>query len=201
MRTSWKLVWTAGLCLVPVLVPACSDEEPVAGAPILFNFHTLDAGKAFRSSQLSGEALSWVIDKHGIKTVVNLRGPNAGKPWYDQEAAACQAKNVVLVDLPMSSKSLPPPELLKSIVETLRTAQYPILIHCESGSDRSGAVSGLYRLDILQQDRSEAMKELSPEYWHFRASKPCMDKLVEIYEPTPDWMEQYERDYEELKCE
>lgn len=199
--TRWRWIGMFCSCLALPLLPACGDGDAASVPPILLNFHTLDEGKAYRSEQLSGEALAWVIDRHAIKTVVNLRGPNPGKPWYVAEAATCQAKNVALVDLPMSSQSLPEPPLLKSIVDTLRTARYPILIHCESGADRSGAVSALYRLDILRQDRAEAMKELSPDYWHFKAKKPCMDKLAEIYEPTPEWMEQYEREYGELTCE
>jgi protein tyrosine/serine phosphatase len=178
----------------------CNDNE-AANTPILFNFHAIEGGQAFRSSQLSGEALSWVIDRHAIKTVINLRGTNAGKPWYDEEADACRAKNVALIDLPMSSQSLPAPDLLASIVQALRTAQYPVLIHCESGADRTGAVSALYRIDVLKHDRADALKELGSQYWHFRQSKPCMDRLAEIYEPTAEWMAQYERDYGQLTCE
>ncbi|HOA73365.1 MAG TPA: tyrosine-protein phosphatase [Phycisphaerae bacterium] len=180
------------------LIPGCGDDP--AGAPILFNFHTIEENQAYRSSQLSGEALSWVIDHYGIKTVVNLRGPNPGKPWYDAEAEVCAEKNVVLVDLPMSARSLPEPELLESILQALRDSPRPLLIHCESGSDRSGAVSGLYRLDILGQDRETAMRELSPVYWHFRSEKPCMDTLVESYEPTPEWMDWYRAEYLNLEC-
>jgi protein tyrosine/serine phosphatase len=199
---TWAIAGFAVLgCGLALSLSACNEDDAATSQPFLFNFYALDEGKAYRSAQLSGQALSWVVDRHAIKTVINLRGPNAGKPWYDEEATTCKAKNVTLVDIPMSSKSLPEPQLLESIVEALRTAEYPILIHCESGSDRSGAVSALYRIDILKQDRAEAMKELSPDYWHFRAKKPCMDKLAEIYEPTAEWMQQYERDYEQITCE
>ncbi len=186
-----------------VLFSGCIGWGDVGSAvePFLFNFYAIDGGQAYRSSQLSGETLSWVIDRYAIKTVINLRGSNPGQPWYDEEAETCRTMGVALIDLPMSSQSLPPPDLLASIVKALRTAQYPILIHCESGSDRTGAVSALYRIVVLEQDRADAMKELGPEYWHFRDNKPCMDKLIEIYEPTAEWMTQYERDYGQLTCD
>lgn len=190
------LLMTIGACSTA----GCTNEGASGPDPVLFNFYAIEEGKAFRSSQLSGEALGWVIDRHAIKTVVNLRGPNPGKPWYDQEVAACRDKNVALVDIPMSSQSLPSADLLEQIQQTLRTAEYPILIHCESGSDRSGAVSGLYRLDVLGQDRARALGELSTKYWHFRERKPCMSKLVEIYEPTEEWLARYRAEHDTLEC-
>ncbi len=190
----WTVVVGVSLCLC---VAACSKDPQ---APILLNFHTIDEGNAYRSPQLSGEALSWVIDHYGIKTVINLRGPNPGKVWYDDELSVCKAKKVALVDIPMSSQSLPPPDLLKSVVSTLKTSARPLLIHCQSGADRTGAVSALYRIEVLGQDRTAAMRELSPEYWHFRDQKPCMDKLIEIYEPTDEWMASYEQNYQQIPC-
>lgn len=186
-----------GLCLV--FAAGCGEEEP--NEPIILNFHTLDEGKAYRSPQLSGEALNWVIDRYGIKTVVNLRGHNPDKEWYQEEAAVCRDRNVALVDLSLSSQSLPEPRLLRSIVETLETAERPMLIHCQSGSDRSGMVSALYRIEVLGQDNEAAMRELSSDYWHFRDKKPCMDTLIEMYEPTAAWIEQYAREYQSIKCE
>jgi protein tyrosine/serine phosphatase len=179
----------------------CTKDGLADNPPMLFNFHAIEDGRAYRSSQLSGEALAWVIDRYGIQTVINLRGHNPGKEWYEQEVQVSNAKNIALVNISMSSQSLPHPDLLESIVQALRTSQYPIMIHCESGSDRSGAVAGLYRLIMLEQDRPEALSELSSKYWHFQNKKPCMSKLVEIYEPTAEWMEWYRAQYQEIACQ
>lgn len=179
----------------------CTKDDLANHPPILFNFYAVEEGQAYRSPQLSGEALGWVIDQYGIRTVINLRGHNPGKEWYEQEVQACDAAGVTLVNIPMSSRSLPEPDLLEAIVQALEDSEYPILMHCESGSDRTGAVSGLYRLVVLGQDRQEALAELSPQYWHFRNQKPCMDKLVEIYEPTEEWMERYRTEYQQISCQ
>jgi protein tyrosine/serine phosphatase len=76
-----------------------------------------------------------------------------------------------------------------------------MLIHCQSGADRSGLVSGLYRLEVLRQDRATALRELSTDYFHFRSKYPCMDTLLEIYEPTPEWMSKYEQEYAQITCQ
>lgn len=201
MRTQTRglfLLLMSGMPVVLLSAVGCKDKAP--DKPILLNFHTIDEGKAYRSPQLSSEALSYVIDNYGIKTVVNLRGTNLGKPWYDAEAAVCRGKNVALVDHAMSSQALPSPELLEAILATLATAERPLLIHCESGADRTGAVAGLYRKAVLGQDTEAAMQELSPDYWHFRAKKPCMDTLVEMFEPGDNWLTTYTRNFDTLVC-
>ena len=188
------------LCLAVLAASGCRSDSADTSEPVLLNFHPLVEGQVYRGPQLSGEALSWVIDRYKLKTVFNLRGAHPEELWYREESSACKAKGVQLVDLAMSSQSMPEPALLKSIVATLKRAPTPLLIHCESGADRSGAVAALYRMEVLKQDRTAALKELSPDYWHFRAKKPCMDTLVEMYESTPEWMAQYEQNYQNIVC-
>jgi protein tyrosine/serine phosphatase len=183
-----------------LVLPGCKKSEPASPEQYMTTFHTIEPGKAYRTGQLSPEALTWAIDHHGIKTVLNLRGHNPDKPWYKDEVRVCRDRTVTLVDVSMSSRKLPPPDMLKSILNTLRTAAGPILIHCESGSDRTGLVAGLYRLDVLEQNLEAAEGELTADYGHFRAGKPCMDTFIEMYQPTPEWMAGYEKDYATLKC-
>lgn len=192
--------WFCPVMLCAAMLPGCKKSEPASPEQYMTTFHAIEAGKAYRSGQLSPEALGWAIDRYQIKTVLNLRGHNPNKPWYQDEAGVCSAKKVTLIDVPMSSQKLPPPELLKSVLATLRSHEGPILIHCESGSDRTGLVAGLYRLDVLKQTREEAEAELTAEYGHFRAAKPCMDTFIEIYESTPEWMAEYEEQYDILEC-
>ena len=52
------------------------------------NFGTVVPGRVYRSAQLSGEALSARIREHGVRTVLNLRGPNPDETWYRRERQA-----------------------------------------------------------------------------------------------------------------
>jgi len=182
-----------------LLVTACTDGDKPA-PPILLNFHVIEEGRAYRSPQLSGEALAWVIDRYGIRSVVNLRGTNPDQKWYREEAAVCREKGVVLIDHPFNSQQLPAPELLAGLLETLRSAERPMLIHCQGGADRTGAAAALYRMIVLNQSRQQAMAELSADYWHSRAKAPCMDRLIELFEPTEAWLEQYAATYQQISC-
>ncbi len=175
-------------------VPGTEDDVPI------FNFDVLDAGYAYRSGQPGPDGLQFAIERLGLRTVINLRGANPGKTWYDDEKAVNRQMGVTLVDLRMSAQSLPPADVMAGIVNALKTAEYPILIHCEAGADRTGAVAAIYRILILGQDKAQALKELSLATFHFSFLTPCMDRLVEVFEPTEDWLTWYAANVDQIAC-
>ena len=131
------------------------------------NHHTVDEGRLYRSAQLSGPELGREIDAHHIRTVLNLRGPNPSKDWYRDELTATQAHGAQHYDIGISARSTVPEEKVAQIVAVLRDAPKPILVHCASGSDRTGFVSALYRYAVLEQGAGKAEQELSLWYGHF----------------------------------
>ena len=198
-RSRW--IQSLAVLLVIFTLTGCADPMFIfSGEDLPFNFHELDAGKAYRSAQPTGEELKNVIDLFGIKTVINLRGSNPDEAWYTEEVNICREKGVSLIDHRMRSGSLPKPALLGEIINTLKTAEYPILIHCQGGSDRTGAVSVIYRMLIAGDERNAAADQLSTRYLHFKAYAPCMDFLAEIYEPTDEWLNVYTQNFDQYNC-
>ena len=49
----------------------------------------------------------------------------------------------------------------------LRSAPKPVLIHCQSGADRSGLVAALYEYTIAARPLEEAQEQLSLLFGHF----------------------------------
>lgn len=108
------------------------------------NYHTVLAGEFYRSGQLSAQALARHIRQDGIRSVVNLRGDQTGNPWYDAEIAATRDAGAAHYDLPLlSSKSLSEADANR-LVQVLRDAPKPVLVHCEGGADRTGLATALY---------------------------------------------------------
>ena len=171
--------------LVLVIVVIAAPILTYAGVlKLTGNIDVVDPGAVYRSGQLSGERLTQLITERKIRTVINLRGPNAGRPWYDEEARATQALGVTQIDLPMSATREPDPALLDRLVTTLKTAQKPFLIHCESGSDRTGLATALYRLESLKEAPDVAGKSLSFYWGHFPwlgSPTVAMDRTFESY--------------------
>jgi protein tyrosine/serine phosphatase len=189
--SSVKPVLVGGVIFLSALIDSCNpgDFPNIEGLPA--NFHVVDNGRVYRSAQPDPGQLQTIVEHFGIRTVLNLRGENTGKGWYDAEARACEAAGVTLVNHSMSARSLPPPEMMAAILETLAGAEYPMLIHCESGADRTSAIAAIYRMAVLGDDRAAALQELSLSYLHVRALRPCMDTLAESFDTQPDWLDRY----------
>jgi protein tyrosine phosphatase (PTP) superfamily phosphohydrolase (DUF442 family) len=139
-------------------------------------------GELYRSGQLDAPELSTMIGAHGIRTVVNLRGKNPQSEWYIQEVALCRKLGVQHVDVRWSAQHLPPPAEVIKLLDAYRDMPRPILLHCRSGSDRTGLASALYLIDQKHISWQNARQALSWQYGHF-AIYPYfeMDEFVHLY--------------------
>jgi len=107
------------------------------------NFYKIDE-YAFRSSQPTTYQLRRIIKKHGIKTVINLRGYKDGSAMRALEERVCEEHGVEMVYLEAYSRRIPSAQTLQNFKDTFERVNYPILIHCKSGADRAGLGSMLY---------------------------------------------------------
>jgi protein tyrosine/serine phosphatase len=156
----------------------------LAGLQLTGNVHTVEPGALYRSAQLGESALTDVIDDYHIKSVINLRGADPRASWYRSEIAVSQARGVVHYDLPMSANSLVDPSTMARISALLRSAPKPVLIHCQSGADRSGLVAAIYEYAIAARSPAEAAAQLSLRYGHVPylwSRTGAMDKSFEIF--------------------
>jgi protein tyrosine/serine phosphatase len=156
----------------------------LAGLQLTGNVHTVEPGALYRSAQLGESALTDVIDDYHIKSVINLRGADPQASWYRSEIAVSRARGVVHYDLPMSANSLVDPSTMARISALLRSAPKPVLIHCQSGADRSGLVAAIYEYAIAARSPAEAAAQLSLRYGHVPylwSRTGAMDKSFEIF--------------------
>lgn len=131
------------------------------------NFRTVVPGELYRSAQLSSTQLRAHVETAGIQTIVNLRGSPPGAKWHAAEQAVAAEMNVRLVDFAMSAREILPPERAKALVAVLRASPKPILIHCLSGSDRTGLVSEIYASQVAGLDEGVAEAQITIRYGHF----------------------------------
>ena len=157
----------AGLvCLALVLAVAGVCGGWAAWLRMSGNLHEVDAG-VYRSAQPDPMQVSAFVRERHVKTVLNLRGDHAGDGWYDAEASAVIAGGARLVSIRLSADHEPDGATLTTLVETLRTADRPMLIHCNGGADRAGLAAAVYELAVAHRPAAVAAQQLSFRYGHF----------------------------------
>jgi len=177
-------IFLSTLCLTfSVSFGAAADE----GWPLGANFYEVDAGKYYRSAQLSGAALEKYISKYKIQTVINLRGPNPNEKWYTDEAEVAQRMNVNLISIPMSAGRLPHKKDLIALLDAFQNAPRPLLVHCQAGADRTGEASALYQMLFMGKSKAEALKMLNIKYGHIASMKPAKIYFIRDLWQGTDW--------------
>jgi protein tyrosine phosphatase (PTP) superfamily phosphohydrolase (DUF442 family) len=148
----------------------------------LSNEHTVLDGKVYRSAQLSPDDLRRVIERKKIKTVLNLRGTCPETDWYMGESRATHDLNVSQEDLTLSAKRLPAPAEVRRLVEVLDRTEFPVLIHCQRGADRTGLVATAAVLLHTDATLDRARRQLWPRYGHVRVGRTAViDRFFDYY--------------------
>ena len=148
------------------------------------NFHMVAPDRMYRSRQLNKAELLHYIKTYQIKSIVNLRGVNAGSEWYQDERRVEQELGVTHYDYGISANRDVSNEDLSAIMGILRDAPKPILIHCKSGADRTGLIAALYQYAQEGRSAEEATGQLSILYGHlpfFWNSTAAMDRTFQRY--------------------
>jgi protein tyrosine/serine phosphatase len=163
--TSWRRRAAIGLAAIATATLAITGGVYLA-IQHDDNLHAVEPGVVYRSAQMSGAHLRRTIEAEHIRAVLNLRGPNPGKDWYDAEVAAARSEGVAHIDIALSARQELTPAQLGEVRRALAEAPRPLLIHCNGGSDRTGLVSALYALS-RGATPAKADEQLALRYGHF----------------------------------
>lgn len=129
------------------------------------NFHAVIPNKIYRSAQLPTPILVYVVKHDHIHSIINLRGENKGRPWYDKEVRVAKQLGLNHYDFRFNSQSMPTASLLMHLVQVLQSAPQPILMHCASGSDRTGMAAAV----VLILDNKPLALARAQISWHYLA--------------------------------
>ena len=110
------------------------------------NLGTIEPDRVYRSAQLTPAQLINVVGRHHIKTILNLRGSNPDQSWFNQEVSTAMDCGVNHVSIPVASDQWLSHEQVETLLQVLDNAEYPMLVHCEFGAERTGLVSAIIAL-------------------------------------------------------
>ena len=131
------------------------------------NFHAVVAGEMYRAAQVSPAQIARHQADAGVQSILNLRGPRPGEAWYDAELATSAALGITHADFEMSASEEISAAEGAQLIALMRAMPKPLLIHCRSGSDRTGLASALYLAAIAGKGEEEAERQLSLRFGHF----------------------------------
>ena len=128
------------------------------------NFYQVSDG-VYRSGQLNKYNLEYYVQKHNIKTIINLRGESTNDYYIDQINIA-KKHGVNNINYPLSNSDFLDFNQTSKIVNMLKNTKKPLLIHCAGGADRTSLVSALYQFGVSKQPVDVAKEEFSFIYGH-----------------------------------
>jgi tyrosine-protein phosphatase SIW14 len=156
-------------------------------------FREVVPGRLYRAGQPTASGLREIIDRYGIKTVINLQheepDPLLPDHWMGRgkirESALCAELGVkyLLITpdiLPSNNRldSVPPAveEFLKVMDDE---SNYPVLLHCRAGLHRTGRLTAVYRMEYMGWSAGEAMRELRANGYGFYMASEADNYIIQ----------------------
>jgi protein tyrosine phosphatase (PTP) superfamily phosphohydrolase (DUF442 family) len=149
------------------------------------NFGVIDPDRVYRSAQ-PGPELAAVIRARRLGSILNLRGGSQSDTWYASEVQTTERAGVDLYDFPMSATRRPMRRELLVLVDVFTRCRYPMLIHCKSGSDRTGLASAVYLMVAKGVPPESAVGAFSVQYGHVPLLSTA--RLHEPFEEYAAWL-------------
>lgn len=128
---------------------AWAQPLEVGGVP---NLHQVSPD-LYRSAQPSSQGME-NLRKLGVRTVVNLRTFHS-----DRDEIATTGLNYVRI--PMQAWYPERRDALRFLRIVSDTSMTPVLVHCQHGADRTGAVVAVYRTAVQGWSKEEALREMT----------------------------------------
>ncbi len=132
------------------------------------NFHKVD-NELYRSAQLYSFNMPYFIEHDKIKSIINFRGGYAQgqepDKWYVDEVDFAKKHNISHYDYGIGDRVKITLKQMEEMVELMKKAPKPLLIHCKAGADRTSLAAALY-LYAIKKDR-DASRAISIVYGHF----------------------------------
>jgi protein tyrosine phosphatase (PTP) superfamily phosphohydrolase (DUF442 family) len=157
-----KRIAAPSIIVLAMLYPLWGAETPTLyrptnwAQPILLegvpNLHKV-SDTLYRSAQPSAEGMK-NLKTMGIETIVNLRSFHSDRDKIKETGLAYEH---------IYMKAWHPEEedavrFLQIVTNSKRT---PVLVHCQHGADRTGAMCAIYRVAVQGWSREEALKEMT----------------------------------------
>ena len=127
---------------------SCPQEFPGLG-----NFAEVDRGRLYRSAQPTREGLQLARSRFGIRTVISFRA-------FHSDRSDAESLGLQYYRIPFNAWNVRPEDAVRFLKLVTDPENYPILVHCQHGADRTGTMVAVYRIFVQGWKTEEAIGEL-----------------------------------------
>lgn len=149
-------------------------------------FGVVVEGRIFRSGQLSRFLVKPTLEKHRIRTIVDLSGLSADHPDQLREQQTAAELGIHHHHLSLSGDGTGDIENYAQAIELIDHSQRagnPVLVHCAAGSQRTGGVVAAYRLLVQKRPSAEVLQELQTYSWNPKTDQALLRYLDSHWSP------------------
>jgi hypothetical protein len=160
----------------------------------------VEAGRVYRSGQLTADGFVDAVTRYGIRTIVNVQDdypdPDLLVSFWGsktiKESELCKQLGVRFVQLApdLVSRRAGPDQRPQAIDQFLalmdRPSSYPVLIHCKAGLHRTGILTAIYRMEYQGWSHAAAFRELKGHgfgTWACTSANDYVNQYVLEYRP------------------
>lgn len=122
----------------------------------------------YRSGQLSRNLVRHMLQRHGIRTIVDLTTPDAAHPDKAAQREAARDLGIDIVSLPLSGDGRG--DIMRyaeaiAVVSNAVKSGTPVLLHCSAGAQRTGGITACYRMLVQGWSVEQALAEMRRYGW------------------------------------
>jgi len=144
------------------------------------NFGVVESGRIYRSAQIHPRVLRQTLLDHNIKVIVDLSQEDSDDSTAEKQIATdLGIERIVIPGLGGKGVGDPSayPAALRAIIKANRDGK-AVLVHCQSGAQRTGGVIATYRMLVQGWDEGAAFAEAGK--FHYRPTQnPHLVPFVE----------------------
>lgn len=140
----------------------------------------VEQDKIFRSGRIAPRLMRPILQKYGIKVIVDLTDSDPDNSSVQAEQKAVKELGISRYNFQLigdGTGNITNYAQAISAIEQARKENKPVLVHCAAGAQRTGGVIAAYRLLVEKQLPATAYAELTRYGWKPRHDRVLLDYL------------------------
>jgi protein tyrosine phosphatase (PTP) superfamily phosphohydrolase (DUF442 family) len=172
----------AVVCIAAVIV---IWEEFLEDRFVRGRWGVVEQGLIYRSGQIDASLIESTLRDEKIKTIVNLCKLDVEDPDQNAERRAAEQMGIRYVNLGLAGNGTGDIGAYATALELMAAGERngdPVLVHCASGTQRTGAAVAFYRLLVQGRPPPEVYDELRDYDWDPKDDYVLLDYINEHME-------------------